>query len=808
MDFNNTQLNKALRLLIENYGIELSFDDRALSEHNVNISGSFNSFDELLDELLRNTGYDFEKTNNIYLIFPSESITEEPETKYLLSGSVVDVKTREALPFTHVSVNDNWIVTDFKGNFSYSSVTDSIFDLKVSYLGYYILDTVLYQGIHQIISLEPSNIEIKEILVKYKKIEKSIQAGSGPGVLRLNQQISSYLPGNGDNSVFNLLRLQPGILAAGEQSSDMIIWGSYEGHSQVSFDGFTIFGLRNYNDNISSVNPYMAKDIKIMKGGFGSEYGERVGGIVDITGIDGNKNDPSLNLSINNMTLSGLASVPLFNKAAVVVGFRHTYYDLYDNSSLDFLDTRSKNSRSGGNADVNVYPDYMFRDMNIKVSGTGDNGDSYFLSLFAATDEFAYSVEEDSFNQYIFNKVNENNLQQGASLFYGKKWNNGGITNIKLSYSYLNRKSSEIRELLRGQHDRIIFNMDRDIDSEISEMGGTLHNIFSQGDNFRLEFGTGLTYNMIRHREDTFNVDYVNMENSMLLPKGFFKGIFSYRNLEVKTGLRLNYPTALNKLYIQPRISAGLKINNSFRINASWGIYNQFYTRSSVIDENGNYNYLWVICDNEDIPVLDARHYVAGLSWSKSNTLISLDGYYKNTKGITRYVQSFSERTIYQGDSRSRGLDILIKKDYKGHSAWVSYSLGKTEEYFPYFEDDDYRRALHDQRHEFKIAGIIDLKPAYFSANYVYGSGFPDPLNQDTDLSDDYDYSRLDLALVFRFSRKGSEVEAGLSVLNAFNTENIKYSNFVRFPSDQTETIDLHAEAVPRTFTVFLNLSF
>ncbi len=29
----------------------------------------------------------------------------------------------------------------------------------------------------------------------------------------------------------------------------------------------------------------MAKDIKVLKGGYGAEYGERVGGIVDITGI-------------------------------------------------------------------------------------------------------------------------------------------------------------------------------------------------------------------------------------------------------------------------------------------------------------------------------------------------------------------------------------------------------------------------------------------------------------------------------------------------------------------------------------------
>jgi len=77
-------------------------------------------------------------------------------------------------------------------------------------------------------------------------------------------------------------------LAAGEQSREMLIWGSYSGHSQLIFDGFTVFGLKNFNDNISFANPYMSKDIKVMKGGFGADYGDRVGGIVEITGIQGN----------------------------------------------------------------------------------------------------------------------------------------------------------------------------------------------------------------------------------------------------------------------------------------------------------------------------------------------------------------------------------------------------------------------------------------------------------------------------------------------------------------------------------------
>jgi len=69
----------------------------------------------------------------------------------------------------------------------------------------------------------------------------------------------------------------------------------------VLFDEFTIFGLKNFNDNISAINPYMVKDIVVLKGGYGAEYGERVGGIVNITGIGGDKTTPKLNMNINNM---------------------------------------------------------------------------------------------------------------------------------------------------------------------------------------------------------------------------------------------------------------------------------------------------------------------------------------------------------------------------------------------------------------------------------------------------------------------------------------------------------------------------
>jgi hypothetical protein len=51
-------------------------------------------------------------------------------------------------------------------------------------------------------------------------------------------------------------------------------------------------------------------------------------------------------------------------------------------------------------------------------------------------------------------------------------------------------------------------------------------------------------------------------------------------------------------------------------------------------------------------------------------------------------------------------------------------------------------------------------------------------------------------------------MDAGVSVLNIFNNENIRYSNYTRIPTAESTVISLYAEAVPFTPTVFLKISF
>jgi hypothetical protein len=279
---------------------------------------------------------------------------------------------------------------------------------------------------------------------------------------------------------------------------------------------------------------------------------------------------------------------------------------------------------------------------------------------------------------------------------------------------------------------------------------------------------------------------------------------------DLTAGLRINHSFFTNSTHFDPRLRVKWEHPAGIKLNAAWGHYHQFLIKSSLFDETGNFRYSWSLADEDEVPVLKSQHWVAGATWSGNELMISLDGYYKTVNGFTRYVRlATGDESVYSGKGRSYGIDLFIKKDFKGHTFWTSYSLGRAEELFPYFPEQEYRRAPHDQRHELKLTGLVHfLKNFHFSATFVFGSGFPLYANYISEKYTEPDYSRLDLALVYRFPFQNFKGEAGISLLNALDNYNVKYSSFERIPLDQLNTAYIDAEAVEFTPLVFLKMEF
>ncbi|WP_319482019.1 TonB-dependent receptor plug domain-containing protein [uncultured Draconibacterium sp.] len=816
-----TPLNQVLIDLKEKYGFQFAYDSDLLSGFLVSANNkTFNSDEEALRFLIKDFPLEIERSGDVLLIIPKR---ENKPKLTQISGQVLEAKTFEPLPYSYILINRRPVQSDLQGHFNFIASADTSYNLQISHLGYFVYDTVVTQSLSRSFLLYPQIERIEEVQIYSNPIEKSTLIGYNAGRMKINHQIAPILPGHGDNSVFNLLRLMPGVMASGEQSNDLLIWGAYESHSKIQFDGFTVFGLKNFNDNIAVVNPLVVKNIEVMKGGYEARYGDRVGGIVDIQGKDGTLLKPTFTFSINSITVNSMVQLPISKKSSLLAAYRQTYHQLYDPTRISIV-AREEISTPGSGAGsgnspkgrfstrrlTDVTPDFVFRDANLKYTFKGDDGSRFSLSLYGGGDDFSYEMDARLAKVLWTREEQEQNNQLGGSAQLNYPWNNGDATNLTLAYSAFERQLYRKAQTESHQDGKIKILKHLDSENTVDELSFNAEHTLNFHQGHRLLIGTGVINNKVKLSRFSLDEQQIDIDNESPRIYSYLQDEYPFgKLLELKTGVRVIYSTQSDKWYVEPRVSTSFSVFDAMKINASWGLYNQFLSKTTVLDSTNNYTEFWTNSNDEQIPVLSAEHFVAGLSYQKNGFTASAEAFYKTTDGLSRYVDGnlLVSQGFYEGKARGKGLDLFIKKEYKRNMAWISYTLSNTEEQFTYFRGNTWRPAPHQQKHELKFAGVYNYKSFYLSANYVYGSGFERyDLDVDNDLNFDKAYSRLDAALVYKFKPGKVKAEAGISVLNVLNTENIKYSNIRISTIDEVSLVGVYSDAISFTPALFLNI--
>jgi hypothetical protein len=835
-------LNELLHELRDSYGFQLSFNENALAGFTISLHGSYTNKKDALKAILDQLPFQIQQSGEVLIIVPNKKAKQETPPPFRFSGQIVERGSREPLPYSHIIINNQAMVSDVMGAFNYTATADSIFRLQISHLGYFIFDTLLYASIDKQFELSPSQHNLPEITILQNTVERATLPGDRPGKMKLNTSIAGFLPGQGDNSVFNLLRLMPGIQAAGEQASDLLIWGSYEGQSQVSFDGFTLFGLKNFNDNISVVNPFLVKNIEIHKGGYDARYGNRVGGLILISGKNGDFSRPVFSFNINNTTLNGMAEIPLFGRSSLIFAYRQTYYKLYNSDDFNiFAPTRPVlNSDGKGNTrfdtapDINVYPnDYQFRDANLKYTLQLSNNDLFYISLYAGGDYFGLDADasltrstrgrlgrDESVPLEVMYEATEDNRQNGGSMYYHRTWSNGAITRATLSSSAYSKSTSELTAIDNLSNGTSYSNGQKGYSNDASEHLLRIEHLIPAGKGHQLETGTGFFFNQSFIGDVTSYNNVVSIDTSNqyadFSPYVYLNDQFPLsEQLSLNAGLRTSYLLNRKQLLAEPRVSLKYELNKQFKINASWGLFNQYMYLMGNVDRELNYTYLWVTA-NKQLPALQSQHIISGLSYHSNGFTFNIEAYHKKTEKLSRRVQipAEQERTkgqviLYRGDAKAFGIDTYIKKEIGKHSLWASYTLSTALERLaaPQMALPEYTPAPHNQNHEVKLSALFYYRQFFFSANYVYGSGIHliEQAFDDTSI----DYHRVDAALTYQFGNSSVKGESGISVLNLLDTHNLKHDNLRKITiSRELGAISLYTEAVPFTPVLFFKLIF
>jgi len=797
-----------LSVVLRGLNVEISFDEKALSNYAVTISQTFAAPEDAINFLLRDKPFKMEKIGNVFVIAPSSPHIENmPETvvvvekRYILTGELYDLSTGEPLPYAHLQTDRGMTATNELGRFTIVQNNSQPMRIQAHYIGFKGLDTVLNVGGHRL-ALSPAAFALEEVTVSVPPSSMMMQSGKTSGEIRINHQVARYMPGSADNSVFTLLRMLPGVRASGEPSDDLIVWGSNWSESRLIFDGFTIFGMKSFNDQIGSVNPYMTKDIRLRKGGYDASHGNRIGAIAEVTGNEGNFDKPTAKANIGNYTVNAFVSAPIRKTSALSAAYRQTFYNLYDNVGIDGSNERRGQQTTSG---IFISPEYDFRDLYLKYAGKTVGDDRYYVSLYGAEDHFKTSVTHQN---YTVN-ADEKNRQYGAAAAYNRLWNNGNISKFILSYS----KFSAATDHISGINDNSAVTLDVfRIDNGIQELSLMAEHRFNVGERHQIQVGGKL-----QQYASSLN----GSENRMNNPTAYIIDNVMLGRFSLQAGLRADW-IPNDKIYVQPRISLRVTISEELTATASCGSYKQFASRVPYVHSNGHY---YIVSYLTDSTLLSSTHFLAGLAYSRNGWLLSVEGYMKQNKNTWYYI----DNNIYAFDHTLWGGDVYLKKEWQKQTIFGSYSVVNAQ-------------LPKSVCQEIKLGGIASFRAFHFSTTYVYGTGFPYLMlgsretgfrhgqengqgqgqgsgqgqgqggghgqgqgSSATTAFSTEPYSRLDLSLTCRLQLKHCRLQAGVSLLNVFNTSNIKYNYHI---SDQENIFNIYSKATPRLPIVFFEIFF
>lgn len=693
-------LNEPLDKVIKQMDLEVSFDSRALSKYRVSVEKTFSNPQQAIDFILSDKPFVCRQIGGVYVISAKPKPTKQPERRATIKPTATPAQ--EELP-----------------------------EIKMISLG-------------EVIVTAPSSVY-------------SPKMGAISAETTINHRTARYMPGSGDNSVFNLLRMIPGVRASGEPSDELIIWGSTAGESRIVFDGIPLFGMRGFNDNISFINPYLVREIRLMKGGYGANYGNQIGAIAEIKGNEPNIHRPSVKATVSTLTANAFASVPISKRSALSVAYRRTFYDLYQSDVLNPYNGKRPATAGGkwhgqGNGqqqteEVYITPKYSFSDLNINYSGSAFENDTYRIALYGADDRFSYTAEPTD-GEMLQGKLDSRQI--GASGLYNRVWSEKSQSRLSFSFSQLNTTDD-------------ITNLARQFSAKFSQTLLLKKNLLEAGAEF-----------------DSYKAD----NQTLSKPTLYITDKFSAGQFSLDAGVRADFLP--NRVNVQPRLSASYSFADRFTATASWGLYNQYLSRVPL----DTHTLVWGLNDER----LSSMHTIAGVSYrSPSGFSATIEGYLKNTKNAIRIV----DEQITMSDVDIRGGDVFLKYDFPQGTVFGSYSLSNIRD--------------TETGHEVKFGTLITLKPFILSANYVYGSGFSvldfsgrqgqgyggGGRNQiDTDKT----YSRFDIAATYRIKIRKVQLQAGVSLINVFNTQNLKYSYTVQSKNDP---ITLYSGAMPFTPMLF-----
>ena len=649
--------------------------------------------------------------------------------KATIRGNVYDAESGEPVAFATVQLagTTTGTTTDFDGFFTLSNLEAGSYEVISTFVGY---DTARAE-----VTLLSEDVNYLTLNISEGVSLGTVEVSAGRTQARTDVQVSSVtltprdiksLPSTGgDADLAQYLPVLPGIVTTGDQGGQIYIRGGAPIQNKVLLDGVTIFNPFHSIGFYSVFETEAIRNVDVLTGGFGAQYGGRLSAIVDINTKTGNRKD-----------FSGLVGVSPFQGRALLEGpiaklkeggGGSTSYLV--SAKRGYLDETSPTLYSYANSDSLSLP-YNYTDLYGKVSVLGGNGSlvEFFAFDFSDNSNLAFQTTEERRRELIESGQGDRLRFNWTTFGTGMNFklvpqNSNLIIDGNVSFSDYESEFQQPGEDIRTS-------------SLTNYLAKVNFNNFSGRNTLRYGFAFNGIRTNFRFRNGFGTVLEPRNDNTEVAAYFTFKR--AWDKLVIEPGVRLQYYASQSELLPEPRLGIKWNATDFMRFKFAGGLFSQNLLSSVNETDVVNLFVGFISGPEETVRGPDGRplsnrlqqavHAIGGVEFDLApGVLLNVEPYWKDFTrllAINRNKRTTQESDFVAETGDAYGLDLSLAYDRERAYVFAAYSWGRVnrddgEQVFP---------TIFDRRHNANLLATYTLgeKENYdVSFRYNFGTGFP-----------------------------------------------------------------------------------
>ncbi len=784
-----------LNQIQEQFDCNFTYADEDIIKIKVNLPPGNLNLKETIQYLERNTSID-------YTFLSKKNIVLSLKTKKIeICGILRSLVDNKVLSNAVIQVKNNVAISNEQGAFSLT-VEDINQWIKINFIGYKALRLPVKDFANRpckTIVLTPEVQYLSEVILNDYLVKGINKKSDGSIIIDYND--FGIIPGLIEPDLLQTIQALPGVLSVEETVSDINVRGGTNDQNLILWDGVKMYQSGHFFGLISAFNPYLTKNVQLVKNGSSASYGDGVSSVIAMNTTNQINKKLDASIGVNMISIDGYIDTPLGEKSSIQVSARKSISEVVETPTYNqFFDKVFQDSEVTNTIQniSNTDQEFSFYDISLRWLYQLGPKDLLKVNLITMRNDLVFEENAliDQINISRESSAKQNN--SAGSISYQRNWNNMFRSEVLIYGTNYDLQTINF-DIINDQ--RLLQ------ENEVLESGVKINTLLKLNTNFNLRSGYQFNETGISNLRDVNNPTFLDFTKEVIRTNSIFSEVeFKSKNSNThfNFGLRLNHFDKFNTYLLEPRISINHRFNNHFTIEALGELKSQ--VTSQIIESQNDFlgveNRKWVLANNDSIPTIKSQQISLGISFNHNNWLVSADAYYKNVDGIITQSQGFQNQLEFErshGSYTVKGIDFLINKRFKNFGTWFSYSYAENDYTFNTLSERDFPNNI-DIRHNVNLALTYTKKNFKFSTGINWHSGKPTTgpdmgneiandgtinyLHPNSDTLEDYFRWDTSATYNFKLSNKIAGM-VGASIWNILSQENI-VNNYYRTNSDNT----------------------